>query len=61
MNRTKKDAWLAGEIESARRSYDSLPSWVKETARFEGTNHHSLGSYNNASNKSENRHRQSKK
>jgi len=60
MDSSKKSAWLANEIESAKRSYDRLPDWVKETARFEGTNHPSFGASANFSSKTDGRSKKRK-
>ena len=40
MNERKFDAGsLAEQIDSAKRSLDSLPEWLKDSAKFQGQNH----------------------
>ena len=37
MKKTHADSWLARQIESAKRSLDQHPDWMKSAAHFEGS------------------------
>jgi len=40
MNERKLDAgFLAEQIDSAQKSLESLPEWLRDSAKFQGQNH----------------------
>jgi hypothetical protein len=41
MAKVKDKQWLSNQISDARKNLDSLPTWVKKAARFEGSDNRS--------------------
>jgi hypothetical protein len=42
--KSNRNNWLARQIDSARKSLDERPEWMKRAAHFEGSNANSLES-----------------
>lgn len=42
--KSNRDNWLARQIDSARKSLDERPEWMKRAAHFEGGDANSLDS-----------------
>jgi len=41
MAKVQNKQWLSNQVSDARKSLDSLPTWVKKAARFEGSDNRS--------------------